>query len=293
MNKIMTSKTRFRYLAAFMIGSFLLSGGVSSGRAESVCDHVTLSWLETQVPVPKDAKLVFKKEQSDLCEAVLSIEGSLAPVYAGKDFIVAGQLYKNGVSITRITMSSLSGLADAERKKAKEKKAKAVEMRKTFFKTHAADLADLVSLSFAPGGSSDRFLYVISDPACSHCKALLDGLEEVAAETGLALKLIIYPILGEKSKTMTAHVICKHLGYGAYKTLKKNDAATGCEKANQRIDTTFDLLKKADIFFVPLVVAQDGSWVVEGNDICSVREHLGLDPGSGENSGGCQKAQED
>ena len=289
----MTSKTRFRYLAAFMLGLFLLSGSVSSGRAESVCDHVTLSWLQTQVPVPKDAKLVFKKEQGDLCEAVLSIEGSLAPVYAGKDFIVAGQLYKNGVSITRITMSSLSNLADAERKKSKEKDARASELRKAFFKTHAAELADLVSLNFAPGGSSDRFLYVISDPACSHCKALLDGLEEVAAETGLALKLIIYPILGEKSKTMTAHVICKQLGYGEYKTLKRNDAVTGCEKANQRINNTFDLLKKADIFFVPLVVAQDGSWVVEGNDICSVRKHLGLDPGSGENSGGCQKAQED
>nr|WP_320014139.1 thioredoxin fold domain-containing protein [uncultured Desulfobacter sp.] len=289
----MTSKTLFRYLAAFTLGLFFFSGSVSSGRAESVCDHVTLSWLQTQVPVPKDAKLVFKKEHGDLCEAVLSIEGSLAPVYAGKDFIVAGQMYKNGVSITRITMSSLSDLADAERKKAKEKEVKAVEMRKAFFKTHAANLADLVSLSFAPGGSSDKFLYVISDPACSHCKTLLDGLEEVAAETGFTLKLIIYPILGEKSKTMTAHVICKHLGYGAYKTLKKSDAATGCEKANQRIKNTFDLLKKADIFFVPLVVAQDGSWVVEGNDICSVREHIGLDPGSGENSGGCQKTQED
>lgn len=289
----MTAKTRFRYLAAFMLGLFVLSGGVSSGHAESVCDHVTLAWLQTQLPVPKDAKLVFKKEQGVLCEAVLSFEGGLAPVYAGKDFIVAGQLYKNGVSITRLTMSSLSDLADAERKKAKEKEAKAVEMRKSFFKTHTADLADLVSLSFAPGGSSDKFLYVISDPACSHCKALLDGLEEVAAETGLTLKLIIYPILGEKSKTMTAHVICKHLGYGAYKTLKKNDATKGCEKANQRINNTLDLFKKADIFFVPLVVAQDGSWVVEGNDICSVREHLGLDPGTGEKGDGCKKAQED
>lgn len=289
----MTSKTRFRCFAGFMLGLFVLSAGVSSGRAESVCDHVTLAWLQTQVPVPKDAKLVFKKEQGVLCEAVLSVKGGLAPVYAGKDFIVAGQLYKNGKSITRTTMSSLSDLADAEREKAKEKKAKAVEMRKAFFKTHAADLADLVSLSFAPGGSSDKFIYIISDPACSHCRSLLDGLEEVAAETGLALKLIIYPVLGEKSKTMTAHVICKHLGYGAYKILKMNDAATGCEKANQRINKTFDLLKKADISFVPLVVAQDGSWVVEGNDICSVREHLGLDPGTGEKGGGCKKAQED
>ena len=289
----MTAKTRFRYLAGFMLGLFVLSGSISPARAESVCDHVTLAWLQTQVPVPKDAKLVFKKEQGVLCEAVLSVEGGLAPVYAGKDFIVAGQLYKNGVSITRMTMSSLSDLADAERKKARGKKARAAEMRNVFFKSHAADLADLVSLSFAPGGSSDKFIYVISDPACSHCRSLLDGLEEVAAETGLALKLIIYPILGEKSKTMTAHVICKHLGYGAYKTLKKNDTATGCEKANQRINKTFDFFKKADLFFVPLVVAQDGSWVVEGNDICSVREYLGLDPGTGEKGGGCETARED
>lgn len=291
----MTSQTRFRYLAVFMLGLFVLSACVSSGRKESVCNHVTLAWLQTQVPVPKNAKLVFKKDQGGLCEAVLSIEGGLAPVYAGKDFIVAGQLYKNGVSITRKTMSSLSDVADAERKKAKAIEAKAVEMRKAFFKTHAADLADLVSLSFAPGGSSDKFIYVISDPACSHCRALLDGLEEVAAETGLALKLVIYPVLGERSKAITANVICKHLGYGAYKTLKKKDAAPakGCEKADQRINKTFDLLGKADISFVPLVVAQDGSWVVEGNDICGVRKYLGLDPGTGEKGGGCKKAQEE
>ncbi|WP_020585765.1 thioredoxin fold domain-containing protein [Desulfobacter curvatus] len=289
----MTCITLFKRLIIFMPALFILLPGVSSSSAESVCDHVTLAWIKSQVPVPKDAKVVFKKEQGVLCEAVLSFDGGLAPVYAGKDFIVAGSLYKNGVSITRKTMSSLSDVASAERKKAKEREAKAINMRKVFFKTHAADLAELVSLSFAPGGSTDKFVYVISDPACGHCKALLDGLEEVAAETGLALKLIIYPVLGEKSKTMTTQVICKHLGYGAYKTLKPDDAVQDCKKAEQRISKTVDLLQKADISFVPLVVAQDGSWVVEGNDICSVREHLGLEPGTGEKSGGCKKARED
>ncbi len=80
---------------------------------------------------------------------------------------------------------------------------------------------------------------------------MLDSLEEVAAETGFALKLVIYPVLGEKSKTMTAHVICKHLGYGAYKTLKTDDPVQGCKKADQLIGRTFDLLKKADLSFVP------------------------------------------
>lgn len=295
-NKIMISKTRLKSLAVFVLGFFVLLAGVSSGSTESsvsVCDHVTLEWLKSQVPIPKEAHLVFKKEQGSLCEAVLSIDGGLAPVYAGKDFIVAGQLYKKGVSLTRKTMSSLSGVADAEREKAKQREVKAVEMRKGFFKSHAADLPELVSLRFAPGGSSDKFIYVITDPACSHCKALLDNLEIVAAETGLALKVIIYPVLGEKSKTMTAHVICKSLSYGAYKTLKNIDTAKGCEKADLRIKKAVDMFKKVDISFVPLVVAQDGSWVVEGNDICRVREHLGLDPGTGEKGGECKKAQEE
>lgn len=275
-----------------LLAFFVFSTGVSLGRAESVCDHVTLDWLQSQVPLPEDAHLVFKKGQGVLCEAVLSIDGGLVPVYAGKDFIVVGRLYKDGKSITRATILSLAGVADAERKKAEEKESKAVVMRKKFFKTHAADLANLVSLSFSPKGSSGKFIYVISDPGCSHCKVLLDGLEEVAAETGLVLKLIIYPVLGEKSKSMAVHAICEHLSYGAYRTLKTSDAVKGCEQADQLIGKTVDLLGKADISFVPLVVAQDGSWVVEGNDIPGVRKHLGLEPGTGEKSSGCKKEQE-
>ncbi len=288
----MISLRHFRFPAVLLLALFVFSTGVSSVRAESVCDHVTLDWLQSQVTLPEDARLVFKKGQGVLCEAVLSIDGGLVPVYAGKDFIVVGRLYKDGISITRTTMSSLSDIADAERKKAEEKEAKAVAMRKFFFKTHAADLADLVSLSFSPKGASGKFIYVITDPGCSHCKALLDGLEEIAAETELVLKLIIYPVLGEKSKTMTAHAICEHLSYGAYRTLKRSDAVKGCEQASKLIDKTFDLLDKADISFVPLVVAQDGSWVVEGNDIPGVRRYMGLEPGPGEKSGGCKKTQE-
>ncbi len=97
----MTPKMRFRRPAVCMLGFFLLLACVSTGCAESVCDHVDMSWLQTQVSVPKDAKLVYKKEQGALCEAVISFDGGLAPLYAGKDFIVAGQLYKKGVSITR------------------------------------------------------------------------------------------------------------------------------------------------------------------------------------------------
>ncbi len=280
-------------LNSFFFGVMILLCTGCLCRAESVCDHVTLEWLKSQVPMPDDTTIVFKKEQGPLCETVITVDGGLAPVYAGPDFIVAGRLYKNGVSITRMTMSSLSDVADAEREKAEEKEAAAAEKRQALLKTHIGELAGLVSMTFAPG-RPDRFIYVISDPACSHCKALLDGLEELCPEAGIGLKLIIYPLLGEKSRMMAAHAMCKNLNYAAYKTMPADDVADGCEQADQKIEKTFDLLKKdAQITFVPMVVAEDGSWVVEGNDLCAVREYLGLDPGTGEKSGGCRTDEEE
>ena len=236
----------------------------------------------------EETRIVFKKVQGPLCETVITVDGGLAPLYAGPDFILAGPLYKDGASVTRVTMAGLSDEAEVERKKAEEKEATAVENRKDYLKTHITGLAGLVSLTFAPG-QPEKFIYVISDPACSHCKALLDGLEEICPEAGVGLKLIIYPILGEKSRMMAAHAICDNLNYAAYKTMSADDATKGCEKADQEIEKTIKLLKQgADISFVPLVVAEDGTWAVEGNDLCSVRKHLGLDPGDAEKSGGCR-----
>ncbi len=253
--------------------------------ADSSCDHVTIEWIKSHVPVPDDTTIVFKQSQNGLCEAVLSIDGGLAPVYAGKDFLVAGRLFKKGKSITRETMASLSDVAKTERRKADEKEALAVEQRKEFFKSNVQDLSGLVSMTFAPGDPKD-FVYVITDPNCTHCKALLNDLEILSVEAGIALKLIIYPVLGIKSQDMAAHAICNEFSYGAYKAMSGDDTVAVCEKADELIGKTKDLFKSADISFVPIVVAKDGAWVVEGNDICEIRTHLGLQAGDQQEGSG-------
>ena len=140
-------------------------------------------------------------------------------------------------------------------------------------------------MSFQPGGPKD-FLYVITDPNCSHCKELLPKLEEVAFEARLALRMIIYPVLGPKSRDMALQALCNDYSYEVYKEMELTGAVTACEKADDLIGKTESLLRSADISFVPLVVASDGSWVVEGNDICQVRTHLGLPSDEDENGSG-------
>ncbi len=270
---------------AFTTGIFLIFFMTAQVLAGDVCSHVTLEWISSQVPLSPGSKIVLKQDQGDFCEVVLAIDGNLASVYAGKDSLVAGRLFKQRIPVTKQTMDSLSDVAEIERNNEEEKEALAVEKRKVFFKTNIDALAPLVSMSFQPGQPKD-FLYVITDPNCSHCKELSPKLEEVAFEAKLSLKMIIYPVLGPKSRDMALQALCGDYSYEAYKEMELSGAVTACEKADELIGKTEDLLRSGGISFVPLVVASDGSWVVEGNDICQVRTHLGLPSDEDENGSG-------
>lgn len=262
--------------------------------AGAVCSHVDLAWLSQQVPLSPEAKIVFKQEQGDLCEVVVAIDGSLAPVYAGTDFIVAGRMFRQKRAVTQETIAGLSDIAEQERAEAREKEVLAVEKRKAFFKANVAALEPLVSMTFGPGDPKG-FVYVITDPNCSHCKKLLPQMEEVAFEAKLTLKVVIYPVLGDKSRDMASHALCNNFSYEQYNGMTGSETLAVCERATDLLEKTKSFFSSVNISFVPLVVAQDGSWVVEGSDIGEVREHLGLDceEGAKEKGKGCGPASEE
>ncbi|WDP92568.1 MAG: thioredoxin fold domain-containing protein [Desulfobacter sp.] len=255
---------------------FILFSTAVPALAGPACDHVNLEWLSGQVPLSEGAKIVFKQERSGLCEVIVAIDGSLAPVYAGKDFIVAGRMYRQKYAVTRETMAGLRDIAEKERQDAQERDALALEKRKAFFKARHAELEALVSMTFGPGSAKET-VYVITDPNCSHCKKLLPLMEEVAFEAGVRLKMIIYPVLGDKSRDMAAHALCNKFTYAQYKEMTGTETLAVCEASTDLLSRIKTFFESAGISFVPLVVAGDGSWVVEGSDINEVRGRLGLD----------------
>jgi len=253
--------------------------------AGSACEHVTPEWLNTQVPLPPDARIVHSGEKMGICEVVLAMNGDLVPVYVGKDWLLAGQMFSGGKSVTRETMDSLSDLAEEERQLAKEKEALAKEKRKLFFKANVGQMADMVSLTFGPS-SAKSFIYVVTDPNCSHCKSLVPQLEEAAFEARVNLKLVIYPVLGVKSRQMAARTICESLDWEGYKNVSPPETPSTCDTAEKRIKKTVSFMQMAGVSFVPMVLAGDGSWVVEGDEICAVRTHLGLKNEEGQEGSG-------
>lgn len=272
---------RVKMVVLGIVGILGILGMATASFGGDICAHVDVDWISKQAPLPPDFRIVQKQEQGPLCEVVLAIDGRLVPVYTGKDFLLAGTLFKEGNVITQKTLDGLADVAQEEAQKMIEKEALAKEKRKVFFKQSIKALDDLVSFSFKPGQAKD-FLYVITDPNCSYCKQMMPELELVAMEAKLELKVIIYPVLGPKSVDMAAQAICDGYSYEAYNEIQLSETPPSCEKADKLIKATQSLFQSASLSFVPIVVAGDGNWVVEGNDMCEVKKHLGLESEDGD-----------
>ena len=256
------------------------------------CTHVDMDWLSLQAPLPGNAKIVYKKDLGGLCEIVLSLDGELVPLYAGEDFLLVGKLFKNKKLITRETLVSLEDVAEKERIKANEIKALEKEKRKTFFQKNLSNLEDLTLFSFKPG-KADTFLYVVTDPNCSYCKRLMPDLEILAMENHLEIKVVLFPVLGPKSREMAVQAICESYFYQDYKHIQFQEDTLGCRQADRYLEKVMPFFSRAGLAFVPVVVSGDGTWVVEGNNIAQVKSYLGIDCDEGADnfSNGCAPSE--
>jgi len=282
-------KFKMKWTVVFFV-LLVLSPTVS---AESVCNHVDMEWLSQQVPMSQKAKIVYKKDQGELCEVVLALNGSLVSLYAGKDFLLIGNLFKDKKSITRETLDALADIAQKERIKADEKEELKTEKRKVFFQQNIRKLDDLTLFSFKPG-KCNKILYVVTDPNCPYCNMLMPDLEILAMENQIEIKVILFPVLGSKSRDMAIQAICGKYSYQEYRQMQFQPDTPGCRQADILLEKTMPFFSKASLSFVPVVISGDGTWVVEENDVSQVKQNLGIvcDDGVSDSSKGCATVPE-
>jgi thiol:disulfide interchange protein DsbC len=164
-----------------------------------------------------------------------------------------------------------------------------MEKRKAFFQQNIRELDDLTLFSFNPG-KCNKILYVVTDPNCPYCKQLMPDLEILAMENQLEIKVILFPVLGSKSRDMAIQAICGEYSYQEYRQIQLQPDTSGCRQADILLEKTMPFFSKTALSFVPVVISGDGTWVVEGNDISQVKQHLGIacdDDGAGDPSKGC------
>ena len=288
-NILWKGKFKMRWAVVFFV--LLVFSSVVS--AEPVCTHVDIEWISQQAPMSQDAKIVYKKDLGELCEVVLALDGGLVSLYAGKDFLLVGNLYKDKKSITRETLGALADIARKERIKADKKEELKTEKRKAFFQQNIRELDDLTLFSFKPG-NPDKVLYVVTDPNCPYCNMLMPDLEILAMENQIEIKVILFPVLSSKSRDMVTQTICGKYSYQEYRQIQFQPDTPGCRQADILLEKTMPFFSRAALSFVPVVISGDGTWVVEENDISQVKQHLGIacDDGADDSSKRCAPVPE-
>jgi len=268
-----------------MVFLFVWLTGTSCFSA-SRCDHVTLDFISAHIPLPENISLVFKQEKEPFCEVILKINDNLVPVYCTETSVLAGQLFHNKTSMTQKTLNSIPELIEKERQQSLNELALKREKTIKLLKQNVKALDNLVSISFKPE-TFKTHIYVISDPGCSHCKNLLTQLWPAAVKSNTEIRLIIFPMGKAESLAMAATAICKEYSFQDYINIKQQDyinikqgdtAVPTCDLADQMIPTTIGFFQSAGLFSVPVVLAGDGSWAVDSNDINLVRFYLGIEP---------------
>ncbi len=256
---------------------FVLIFFPASAFSASVCKHVSMQFISRHLPLPVQARIIKKQERGSICEVILQTKNELAPIYVGKDFVLIGQLLQKKKSVTAQTMEQLA-------KSGKEKKEQLAMNRmlndakkKSFLKTHIARLRQFVAITLKPQGPARDEIYVVTDPACSHCKKLLSSLQKLTAQS-VAIHIIIYPVLGTTSQKLTEAAICRQSSFGEYMELNKSSRLTSrCQKGKKYIEATCQFLEQADITSVPLTVGPEAKWLVEGNRVDEIKRHLSRD----------------
>ncbi len=277
----------FSFRTKLLTGIFLLSVlSPSTGFAQSVCHDISMETISRHLAMPGTAKILEKHDRGSICEVILRTSDSLAPVYVNQDFVLIGQLFQDRQPVTRHTLEALKETAKKEREQMARQKAVQAKHRKHFLSARISELEECVSITLAPkepsgkpSGKPSEPVYIITDPGCSHCKSALKYLAKLSLEYGIAVKMIIYPILGDESKKMAVNAICRDFSYEDYLAMKAPvpKLSSPCRKSRDSIEKTIAFLKKADIDSVPVIIGSKASWIVEGNKMAQVREHLHLD----------------
>lgn len=245
----------------------------------SPCAIVNIDWIKTHLPLPQNSKVIHKaKTYGGLCEVVLEIGGEVAPLYAGNDFIIAGQMIKEKDQITSKVLQSLEPVIKKTQALAlqEEQRRQSDQLKK--IKNNFSKIKEMVGIEYIPSKTATKRIYVITDPLCGYCIKTLNFLKPLADKKNFVISIITFPIFGEQSIPLVNKALKQKFSMEEYvsSTWKTQDYS-GEKKCNQFLK----IKKLGDENFpkwgfnaVPVILGENGSFMVIGADLQKIEENI-------------------
>lgn len=220
-----------------------------------LCSNIDLNWLRAHAPIPR-SEIVSRRVVEDLCEVMLKIGSDLVPIYAGKNFLLAGELYSHRRQITQDVIGNI---------------------KKAEFKKSINKIEKIVAFEYQPPNANGTAIYMISDPLCGYCEKAAAQIGFIANKYGVTVKTILFNVHGEQGKEKCLEAICRNFDLDQY-------VAPGWKKApgakDQQCKKGFDLyndsirqIRKLGIRGVPAFFLDDGTRI-NGADMAALEKEL-------------------
>ncbi len=231
--------------------------------AKNPCTGVTYATLQKHVPKLPQGKVLSKKPVFNLCELLVELNGKPYPFYVGKGYVIIGNLFSLGQSITNESYQKAQ--------------AKEAELQKGKFKTLRRRADALTVMVYKPSPSARRVLYMFTDPVCPYCARAEKQIKSIAKKYNVILKVLFYPVHRPRGTDLAAVAICKGLNLDTYLAKewekKANPAKEKCVKGEAILSKTDKLARELGITGVPTFIMDTGERVV-GADIRALEEML-------------------
>lgn len=200
------------------------------------------------------AVILSKRPVNGLCEVLLHTKGGKVSVYAGRSFVLEGEMFSKETNLTKEGFSLLTS--------------------RTFL-TLRQDVDQAVGLTYSPAGEINQTLYMFLSPDCPHCHAALERLLPILDETRTELKVLLIAIGKDWSKAICA--ICLDLDLVEYlledwpsRPVCKNPS---CPQGEAILKKTLVIARKLDINTVPTFFTQEGIRFA-GSNIEAIESYL-------------------
>ena len=252
-------------VASIFIAFALIIIAIMSGTAygDTVCSNLQIN---KNIYMPPNAKIVGRKNIGGICQITVKIKNYIGqdqylPVYAAKNFVLIGTMFKNRVNITDNAITVL-----------KERQLKeSVKQARPYLKYYFA--------KYAPAKPNGKILYVFVDPLCPFCHEIEPYLKGLADKSGYSIQMYFTIVHGKPAYNDAMGFICSKGSYSRYikdaKSLKYGDETCVDGKKLLRKDSKLD-----SIFAVsgtPTFITSDSKEVV-GANLNGLRQILGLKP---------------
>jgi|YNPMSStandDraft_2_1061718.scaffolds.fasta_scaffold02609_3 thiol:disulfide interchange protein DsbC len=219
---------------------FLISCNITSNPCTKIKEDDLKNQLKKAFNVEFD-KILEKNDVkgTNLCQVVLEMGGNFGILYVSPDiktFFIGGDIYKDGVFLSKTTLNKIQ-----------EKN----------FEEYKNNIEKVVAFSYKPEGAQ-KFIYMVTDPDCPFCEKSKELVKQWAEARKVEVKVILFPLerLHPQAKEKSVKGICSGMQFKDY--LNSNWSGKVCDEGLKKIEDSIVLMQKIGINGTPSFISYNG-----------------------------------